>query len=227
MNGLLALFLVMLIAGLLGGAVNGIKALNERLEASDQDSSRPSPRLNFLLHLLSGLCASLIVPLFLSLSSSDLTESIIVDGKVSQSKFLVFSGFCLLAALFSRSFIDTVSERVLRKVEQANQNAERAASKVESVLLEPPADDRTGNTAQQEVSESEGKLLLSMLDRYPLYRSTSGMEQSTSLPRATVDIALANLAQKQLAELVQNRGEPQWRLTSIGHAMSSRLKEKR
>ena len=92
---------VMLIAGIFGGVINYLL---------DQESGKSSAQLerNALLKSITiGLGASFLVPLFLAIISSDLIEL----NKLDSSKILVFLGFCLVAAISSRKFIFTLSEK--------------------------------------------------------------------------------------------------------------------
>ena len=77
-------------------------------------------------NVAAGVGAALLVPLFLRTVSSDLLPAILA-GRAAPDDLLVLAGFCLLAAMTSRRFIETLSDRVLREAREARREAERAA----------------------------------------------------------------------------------------------------
>src|SRR5437764_7659640 len=93
---ILILILIMVGAGLLGGAVNYF--LSQEIDPNQKYFGRS---------LWLGLAASFMVPLFLNMISSNLIDSIRGNAATpgDKSKLLVFAGFCIVAALSSRSFI--------------------------------------------------------------------------------------------------------------------------
>ena len=105
-------------AGGLGGLVNYYMALS-----SDPTNARLSHSL------VIGLAAAFLVPLFLQMISSDLLN----DAKASDSyiEFFIFAGFCLVAAISSRAFVQSLTSRVLSQVQEARVHAEQALSKAE------------------------------------------------------------------------------------------------
>lgn len=87
----------MILSGIVGGFINYY------LNSPPEDESVHKS-------ILLGIGASLLVPLFLNIISSNLIE----QCKSDMYKLLVFAGFCLVAAIFSKSFINTVSESALK-----------------------------------------------------------------------------------------------------------------
>jgi len=104
---------VMLLAGMYGGIINYF------LE-SDKTENRSSLTMGQMIVI--GIGASFLVPLFLTLISSNLINL----KQLEFSKVLVFFGFCLIAAISSRRFIMTISERILKEVREAKNEAARA-----------------------------------------------------------------------------------------------------
>ena len=90
--------LTMAVAGVLGGSVN--VALSAEI---------PSKRTWFM-SILAGVAASLLIATFLRTLSSNILSNI-MNPKNSMSyvspDLLVFGGFCLLAAISSKAFIQT------------------------------------------------------------------------------------------------------------------------
>jgi hypothetical protein len=88
-------------AGLLGGITNYL-----RFEQEKKDWS------SFWRNVLMGISASTLVPLFLTMISSNLLKESASDS----SRFFIFFGFCLIASLSSKAFIQTVSDRLLNEM---------------------------------------------------------------------------------------------------------------
>ncbi len=125
---IILLLVTMVGAGMLGGAANYLL-----LHKDDPDYAKRSR--SFLL----GLVASLLAPLFLKAISSDMIDRIstIRYGSGVPFDFFVFAAFCLLVALFSRSFAETVAKRLSAEVEKAKRESQQAQSK--AVLAEQKA----------------------------------------------------------------------------------------
>jgi len=114
------LLVVMTGSGLLGGAANHLL-----LQQDDPENAKRSR--SFIL----GLVASFIVPLLLRTISSDLIDKIttIRYGSGLPFDFFVFTSFCLVAAVFSRTFVETVSKRLLAEIERAKQESKEARAR--------------------------------------------------------------------------------------------------
>lgn len=111
---------VMLLAGIYGGIINFFLEY-EKAEARS--------RLTIWHMMIIGTGASLLVPLFLTLISSNLVNL----KQLEFSKILVFFGFCLIAAISSRRFIMTISERILKEIREAKDVAAQAKDKVTQI----------------------------------------------------------------------------------------------
>jgi hypothetical protein len=110
-------------AGLFGGIINYF------LDQDNSESDLRSNQTTLLKSLIIGVGASFLVPLFLAIISSDLVEL----DKLNQSKILVFFGFCLIAAISSKKFIVTISERVLKEAREAKQKVKQVEDKIENI----------------------------------------------------------------------------------------------
>ncbi|MCC5905770.1 MAG: hypothetical protein JJU13_06180 [Balneolaceae bacterium] len=136
------LLAIMLAAGILGG-ITGFMIDRSQLSVDDEER-KPfyvkgkklyfEKGLNF--YLLIGICASLLVPLFMSTISSELLSS----SRTNHLDYFVFGGFCLVASISAHKFIISISDKVLRQVNTARD--EIAA---------------TENRIHKKVSESEQK----------------------------------------------------------------------
>ena len=147
MQPLVDIALVMLLAGALGGIVNYFLADPEQ-----------EKRLVWWQHVLVGVTASFMVPLFLNMISGDLIDKIrgTADKAGDYSKLFVLAGFCLVAAVSSRAFIRSLSEKVLqemkKKVEAVSKTAEKAVEKAESANVQATAAFADATEARQAVA---------------------------------------------------------------------------
>ncbi len=81
-----------------------------------------------------GIIASLMVPLFLHMIGSDIVKA--PDDLKSLHSFngsiLVFTGFCLVAALSSKRFISEVAEKALAKAKQTNKDLDKLKEQLDN-----------------------------------------------------------------------------------------------
>lgn len=116
----LILILIMLVAGVLGGIVNIALRAEENTKKT------------WLMNIVAGIGASMLIPLFLRTLSSNLLSNIL-DEKPKPDDLLVFGGFCLLAAISSRTFIQTLSDKILKEAREARRQADFATKQVKEV----------------------------------------------------------------------------------------------
>ena len=101
---MLMVLLIMVAAGILGGIANAY--LSER---QNENQKREWGRFMTL-----GVIASLTVPLFLNMISSNLLEA----ARTRPVDFFVFSGFCLIYVVASRRVFENVANRLLGQMDQ-------------------------------------------------------------------------------------------------------------
>ena len=142
MQSLIDIALVMLCAGALGGIVNFFLA--------DPEQEKP---LLWWQHVFVGVVASFMVPLFLNMISGDLIDKIRgIDGKPADySKMFVLAGFCLVAAVSSRAFIKTLSERVLQEVRK---KVDAVDKKVDEAVVKSDAAEEKASAASADATEA-------------------------------------------------------------------------
>lgn len=212
---LATLVLTMLLAGLLGGAVNYF------LSQEDQ------PNLHYFLgrSLWIGIVAAFMVPLFLNMISSKLVTDIrSSDGPLSATNLLVFAGFCLIAAVSSRAFIRTLSDRVLKEVREAKKEAEQAKEQAQeaSFIVEQRTEkdqpkESTAVSSSAALTEDEKKVLEAFQRRDFVLRTTSGIIQDSHIDPAKVENILLKLRERGLVD--QRRGKAggvRWYITQEG-----------
>lgn len=100
---MLLILLIMIVAGLLGGAANYFLA--ERHEES--------ARNNWLKYSIFGIVAALTVPLFLNMISSTLLEG----ARTKPVDFFAFGGFCLIYVVASRRLMENVTQMLKGQID--------------------------------------------------------------------------------------------------------------
>ena len=219
-----AIVAVMLACGVLGGIVNFFLA--------DPGGERP---LVWWKHVVIGIVAAFMVPLFLNMISSGLIDGI--RGTSAQpgdsSKLYVLAGFCLVAAVSSRAFIRTLSDRVLQEARSANKKAEEAqeqaaeARAIVAPLVEAETPDRgAANIADEapaaDLPADERAILAAMSNTRFTMRSVSGLSKDTGLEKAKVNQAISSLISKgYVAQAQTSSGQLRWHATSTGRSVAA------
>lgn len=152
-------------AGVLGGIISYY------LENETQISDKKKRMYQVKRHVYLGIGAAFLVPLFLWITQSEIRTKIGNDS----SSFLVFIGFCLIAAISAKKFIQTLSNRILKdikeikkKTEEIEENAEkqyvndaRAMALVDKQLMEGKFSDE----GKVEITKEEFKNMISSASR--------------------------------------------------------------
>ncbi len=167
--------LSMIAAGMLGGAVNFFlaEAPAEKAPEKPSEKSRAAEKSNAVKplkwwqHLIIGVSAAFVVPVFLNSIGSNLIaefKSQVVTADVL-SKLLVLDGFCLLAAISSRAFIRSMSDFLLQQVKDVSRQvteqkqdldeAKKATTDVKKAVEEVK---QTAEEKTQKIGELEDSL---------------------------------------------------------------------
>ena len=101
-NYMLLVLGIMLASGVLGGIANYF--LSERQSEFNWH--------DLFKYMVLGVVASLMVPLFLNMISSNLLDA----ARTRPINLFVFAGFCLIAIIFSRRFLENLSNRLIQQV---------------------------------------------------------------------------------------------------------------
>lgn len=251
MSPVLWLVASMILAGLIGGIVN--LALEGRAKEDWFTWSA------YRRELAISLASALLTPLFLSMTSSQLVNDFIgcpVQSVVQQSEksevaiqevgsekhrpsdptagFLFF-GFCLVAAISSKRFIQTISDKVLQRVEEVAEDAKEAKREVTSIKndVEDIVEKRTeqdsdaigtnafGESSQlalTDLNDHQKMILKAFYDKRTEYdcRSVRGIAKDSKVPESNVPKELDALAVYGLAVQRKSRGPTSWSLTPTG-----------
>lgn len=224
------ILVVMAAAGFLGGAANHL-----RLQKDDPENAKRSR--SFVL----GLGASFLVPLLLRTISSDLIDKVttIRYGSGIPFDFFVFASFCLVAAILSRTFVETVTKRLLAEVERAKQEskdaktqaviAQEKVSQAEPILRkemdeqsEPLASARLVTPSAIRVEDLPGdradhELLQALTSQQYSYRTISGIATEVQSDETEVGKRLERMRDHALAGKRATPTRTLWFLTDKGH----------
>jgi hypothetical protein len=183
-----------------------------------------------------------MMPLILRSISSDLIDKItsIRLGSGIPFDFFVFTSICLFAAVISRTFLETVSKRVLAEIERTKQQSQEAksqaataeamVSQAEPILRmemeersEPPsmalhAPVQPSFPAEKVPLDRTDRELLMVLTNGPyFYRSSSGIAAEVQADETEVEKRLQKMREHALASTRTTSTRRLWFLTNKGH----------
>jgi DNA-binding phage protein len=246
-HGFCVLVVVLLLSGLLGGLVAYLIDLSDRARIfrSLNDSSgqaktdrRSKARtkadhlIDFSMHMLLGIAASLVVPLFLNTISSSLVSEAINGDKEPRQALLTIMGFCIIAAVSSRRFIDSITDSVIRdfksKIENQDQQIESLNEKASqaldlaSVETEPETFDEGQSLSEpfikdyriSALSERENKVISAIRSKTYRSRASASIARDLGMKESEVLDLLEDLARKEFAIMKTTpKGLARWSLT--------------
>lgn len=120
------LVIIILLMGAFGGLLN-------HLHNFDTNANDEKNRFLKYKYIFLGIGAAALVPAFLKMIASDLIKN---TNDFDNNSFLIFGGFCLVSAIFSRRFINTIGERILEAAKNAEMTSKENKKQLESTKLE-------------------------------------------------------------------------------------------
>lgn len=242
-NGFLIVFLI-LVAGSFGGGINSFlfRRKSGAIEVSgDPDADYIGRCIAF------GIAASSMVPLFLRTIDSALLGRV-CDLSTSQEKLadlLVFFGLCLIAAVYSKSFMQSISDRILKEAKEARQQAGEATNQVNrmkavvepiiSSETEPETDPTTGSDRSPDdssrspqvgaqilnsVGENQLKVLRAFMKQKYALRTRTGIATDAGIQKSDVIDALPSLIEKGLVgKLTTPENKTRYFITQAGRRL--------
>ncbi|BFM10932.1 hypothetical protein R50072_10850 [Simiduia litorea] len=213
-NHIFILASVMLIAGVFGGLINFYQM--------NQGDSDPAslPRC-----IVMGVGAAFLVPVVLNLVNSDLVLEIQGDP----SRLLIYTGYCLIAAVASRLVIVNMGERILREATQArilSDNVHHDLRMMQEELLpliateteqDPESDGNQGPLEMEgELDVTSAKVLKTLGRGRYIFRSIAGLCHEASADETTMSKTLNVLVARNLAGKVSGAKGVRWYVTEKG-----------
>lgn len=212
-NHIFILATVMLLAGIFGGLVNYYLY-------GDKDPDAASlPRF-----LVVGVGASFLVPVILDMVNSE----IVLESQGDPSRLLIFTGFCLIAALVSRFFVDNLSDRILNEAQMAKARSEEVQQglRIMQTELLPLIDteteqdagamDQAISTTVDELDVTSTKVLKILSSGRFIFRSLGGICREANEEESAVLKTLQVLVTRSLAGKVGGKTGVRWHITEKG-----------
>jgi hypothetical protein len=202
---------IILLSGIVGGTINYFLSKPDKMDV-----------FTWMRTAFIGVGAAFLMPLFLNTISSSLLSDMFKENSTHDNYF-VFSGFCLLAAISSRAFIQTLSDKVLKEAKEARREVAEVRSEVGEIessfypIVDSMTEQDTEKSDQQEflsskVTDLELKILQALIS-HPKFtlRSLTGITQEMNkvkdVGREDVRSGLANLAELGLVhEIIGKMG---------------------
>ncbi len=218
---------IILSSGVFGGIVNFLQGY----EGTDRKV------LFFLKNIVLGMAASLLVPLFLDTISSNLIDQETMRG------YLTFTGFCLIASIFSRRFIDTLGEKILQKAKEAEIKAEKALVKSNKnedkvdAIIELSSDgqisnelsyDKLQSQLQSKIEKDQYRIIDSMLNKDFRFRTIAGIGEELNISPDIVAGVMNELQKGNIVRRIENRkGQTLWSITYGGRRAYEKIMKER
>jgi hypothetical protein len=206
------LILIIVLAGILGGLTNYFLSFNDA-------SSKRESWVNLCKSLLLSLCASVTVPLFLQIIANNLLE---IPEKIPypEKNYFILLGFCVLAAFYSKRFLEdlyTKMNKIEKKANEAKQTAQRLEeSKKEVDNIEDLIPTNKGDEALLTTNNQEADIRMvisAILNSSYSFRTVVGISKETKLSAEIVKSILDFLSNAGKTEKRTNKeGREVWRL---------------
>lgn len=181
------------------GAIGGIIGYLDELGSTNKGGAR-----HFLKYLLLGLAASFIVPLFLNTISSTLIKDVLNTGSPgSITSLLVVAGFCLIASISSRRFIDRITDKVLEQVSKAVEAADSAQKKADNAVMKAEEAEQKAENADDKIDLFSEPDLLEPSQQQPWPRVSSSMTTESRNP-STEPLILDENQKKVLKAMIDS-----------------------
>jgi predicted DNA-binding transcriptional regulator len=191
------LLIIMLASGIFGGFINYFMNNEENKKAS----------------IIYGIGASLMVPLFLNMISSNILDKI--WGSELNPYHFVFTGVCIVAAISSRAFIKNISSRIFKDIEETKKEVSNVKGSVNQILDSFTEVDHEEEIKEQ-LSDDQKKVLTEMARGKMVLRTIKGIAKETQLSPESVNHAISDLTSKGFVRQHERDGSPRWVITLKG-----------
>jgi YEATS-Like-Associating Three TM len=225
-NRILIVVVMVIVAGVIGGIIN-------YYSADPEQKNR-----NYLWKaIFSGIGAALLIPLFLRTISSNLLSSIF-GNNINYDDYLVFFGFCLLASISARAFIQALSQKVYKDLQEAKDKVNKVDTQLKSVeknmgplldyFTEPDSDTEVTKEINIDLKNKTNDLdnaILQAIDSHPrlALRSVTGIKNEISkmqpVSKTDVEKGLEKLADGDLLYKIEGKEGLRWAITHKGKAL--------
>ena len=225
----LILAIIIISAGLFGGLVRLFNSIDTTQKINWKD---------FIKYILTGIGASILIPLFLNMISSDLIKA----EPMPILNYFIFSGFCFIGAYLSDKFLTTIGEKVLNQVKNEVNSVKRkqeSTNQTVDLLVDSnsePADllekDKSFNintvyqSLDNKIEPKDKGLINDTLEAFAKkgnyqFRTIKGISKELSCPENVVTIIIKTFEDFGLIKKIRQRddGYFAYGLTSRGKSL--------
>ena len=212
---MLLILLIMVAAGILGGAANYFLA----------DRQGEPGRRDWLKYPVLGVVAALTVPLFLNMISSTLLEG----ARTKPVDFFAFAGFCLIYVVASRRLMENVAQRLLGQMDQVKREVvqlkqqkreETAAAAVAAAAarIEPVA--AVEPDPREVLSYNDVEILRALAEESFVYGNLAAICDKTGLARDFVSQRLTVMKAMGVIETrINDKNVLHWAVSARGKSL--------
>ena len=186
---------IILLCGIIGGIGNTLR----------DDSNKKA----YLKNIVLGIIASLTVPLFLQLVSSEIVTQIIKNEPEHLSNYLVFAGFCIIASFSSLSFLNSISGRVLQNMkeeiknlktenETIKTNTERIDSNLNAIAISEVKNNLDPTEIEKIIKPEEIEILKSIQNNNKNFRPVEAIKNEVHQDNNEIEKKINILVEKEL-----------------------------
>jgi len=208
---MLIILLVMFIAGVLGGLANYF--LRDRPADADLRERR-----DWLKFPLLGVVASLTVPLFLNMISSNLLEA----ARTRPVDIFVFGGFCLIYVVASRRLFENVANRLLGQIDQVKRDMGQLKEWQDALPVPETASGAApkAEPPREALTYNDVELLRAIAEESYVYGNLAGLTGKTGLGRDLVSSRLSVLKNLGVLETrINDKNVLHWFVSPRGKQM--------
>lgn len=213
---MLLILLIMIVAGLLGGAANYFLA--ERHEES--------ARNNWLKYSIFGIVAALTVPLFLNMIASTLLEG----ARTKPVDFFAFGGFCLIYVVASRRLMESVTQLLKRQIDPVKRELslikerQQADAAIQLALRQEDASTPPNSAEQPEAREvlsyNDIEILRALAAESCVYGNLAAISERTGLARDFVSQRITIMKSLGVIETrINDKNVLHWGVSTRGKAV--------
>ncbi|WP_306603195.1 YEATS-associated helix-containing protein [Azonexus sp.] len=212
---MLLILLIMILAGVLGGAANYFLA-----DRAAERSTGPVRR-DWVKYPIFGVVAALTVPLFLNMISSTLLEG----ARTKPVDFFTFAGFCLIYVIASRRLFENLVQRLLRQVEQVRHEVVQIKQKHDEMpptlsRVEPEASKPAEPDPRDVLSYNDVEILRALAAEPFVYGNLAAICDATDLQRDFVSQRLNVMKSLGIIETrINDKNVLHWSVSARGKAV--------
>lgn len=209
---MLLILLIMVCAGVLGGAANYFLA----------DRQVSPSRHDWIKYPVLGIVAALTVPLFLNMIASTLLEG----ARTKPVDFFTFAGFCLIYVIASRRLLENVAQRLMGQLDSVKREVghlkqqKQAEQMVLSSREETPVANDQRPEPREVLSYNDVEILRALAEESFVYGNLAALCDRTGLARDFISQRLTVMKTMGVIETrINDKNVLHWGVSGRGKAL--------